>query len=275
MTSRRRLPEPPGLHSLRRPGRLTEILFLHEVATHAYGRLKPIAERLGVSIQAASFLYRRLNQEGKVELMGGRYRATMAGIEDLHRSLDSLHSDLEDRMAKLQMVQKCRAIAHGPISAGAPVELFMEAGSLHARAGRRGPSRGIAVTDARPGDLIEVDHLSGILPLNAARVQCLVIRAGAVSSPLLKRQMQQLSAMLRDEPHSLLAAEGLEAVHLLGKMGLGPFVRFGVAAAARDAALLGVPVRILVTDERIPQLLHRLSEPTPRVEVEVRTLFVS
>ncbi len=260
----------PGLLVLRKAGRLTEILFLHEVATRTYGRLQPIAERLGVSVQAASFLYRRLKREGKVDLVAGRYRATMAGIDDLHHALSTLRSDVEDRMAQLQVVQKCRAIARGPIAKGDPVVLFMEGGLLHARAGLTGPSRGLATRTAQDGDLLEVDRLSGILSLTPAPVRCLVVQTTSGPRADDAADRRKLSQLLSEKPHGLLAAEGLEAVHLLRKVVHENFVRFGVAAAVRDAALLGVPVQVVVTDERLPPLLHRLSEPWPPLSVEIQ-----
>lgn len=260
-----------GLLSLRRTGKLTEVLFLQEIATHPFGRLRPIAERLGVSVQAVSLVYRRLAREGKVGLVGGRYWPTPMGVDALHHSLASIRSDLEARFAALSMVQNCRAIAKRAIAQGTPVVLYLEDGLLHARPGKDGPSRGIATKGAEAGELVEVEQLKGILPITVGRVVCLTVPAkgdlggGSRASQLLRH--------LIDRPRTdLLAAEGLEAVHLLREATDRPFTRLGVAAAAREAATLGMSVTVVVTDERLPSLLQQLSEHAPAVPFVVRTL---
>ena len=276
MTSRRSAPETRrpssslGLVSLRKPGHLTELLFLHEIATRPYGGLKPIAERIGVSVQASSYLYRRLAREGKVVVAGGRYQPTALGIETLHSTLSSIWSDLGDRMAQLRLIQRCRAVASVPLAAQTPVELYMRDGLMHARPGSAGPSRGIVASDARAGELVEVEQLEGILPLTPGPVRCIVLDVRRASEPSMPSRMREILRTV--PPHAVLAAEGLEAVHLLSRATRRPSVRYGVAAAAREASLVGVPVVVLVTDERLPLLLEHLSEPGPSLPLEIQSL---
>ena len=262
--------EATGLLTLMRPGRLTELLFLLELSTNPSGRLRPIAERLGVSVQTISLLHRRFRREGKVAVVGGRYRATPAGVAELHARISAIRTDLDTRMSELQLVRECRAIAAGPIRAGESVVLFLDDGDLYARTGTAGPSRGVATRGARRGELVEVDRLEGILPMPPARLVCLVVPAKELRSP--GRLIARLRRTLRSSGPGLLAAEGLEAVHALRRATTRPFVRFGVAAAARDAALRGVPAIVVVSDAHLRVLLQRLAEPSPSVPVEVRTI---
>ncbi len=264
------VPESPGLLTLMKPGRLTELLFLLELSTHPSGRLRPIAERLGVSVQTISLLHRRFRKEGKVVVVGGRYRATPAGIAELHARIAAIRADLDARMAELQLVRECRAIAAAPIRENESVVLFMAGGDLHARPGTEGASRGVAARAARRGELVEVERLEGVLPLTPASVVCLVVPGRQPSSS--GRLVARLRQALRTADAELLAAEGIEAVHALRRATSRPFVRFGVAAAAREAVLLGVPAAIVVSDSHLRVLLQRLADPAPAVPVEVRTL---
>ncbi len=262
--------EAQGLPALMKRGRLTELLFLLELATHPSGRLRPIAERLGVTVQTISLLHRKFRKEGKVSVSGGRYRVTPAGVAELHEMISEIRVDLDARMAELQLLRECRAIAAAPIRRGDRVVLFMEGGDLFARPGRDGPSRGVAGLGARRGGLVEVQQLEGVLPLPPARVLCLVLPTRDVGSSA--RRVTRLRRALNSADGGLLAAEGLEAVHALRRATSRPFVRFGVAAAARDAALLGVPATVVVSDSHMRVLLQRLADPLPPVPVEVRTI---
>lgn len=262
--------EPHGLLALMKPGRLTELLFLLELSTNPSGRLRPIADRLGVSVQTISLLHRRFRKEGKVTVVAGRYRATPAGIAELHSLISAIRADLDARMTELQLVRECRAIAAEDVRRDQPVVLFMDGGDLYARPGAGGASRGVVVRNARRGELVEVEQLEGVLPLPPAGVVCLVVPARA--TPTSSHLVARLRKALGPDNGQLLAAEGLEAVHLLRRTTPRPFVRFGVAAAARDAALLGVPVVVVVSDAHLRVLLQRLGEPSPAVPVEVRTI---
>ncbi len=262
--------EATGLLSLMKPGRLTELLVLLELSTRPTGRLRPIADRLGVSVQTISLLQRRFRREGKVELIAGRYHTTPAGVAALHAQIASIRADLDSRGAELQLVRECRAVAAEPIRPGSRVTLYLRNGDLYARAGTGGPSRGIAQGSASPGDLVEVRELEGVLPLPPAEVLCLVVPTRSLAAPA--QLVPQLRRALAHTDGHLLAAEGIEAVHAMRRATERPFVRFGVAAAAREAALLGVPAAVVVSDSYLTSLLQRLGEPGPSLPIEVRTI---
>jgi predicted transcriptional regulator len=258
-----------GLEHLRKAGRVTELLFLYEIATRPYARLKPIADTLGVSVQATSFLYRELSRQGFVQSVEGRYRPTVAGIAFLHASLNNIRDDLDERLAHLLIVRRCRAVAAANVKVGESVSLAMEDGILKVRPGRTGASTGRAAHSARSGELLEVVDLEGILPLVPGKVLCLVVPLSAVESPSARTKLSQ---ELKGVPYGLIAAEGLEAYHLLQRVTKAHITRFGVAASAREASQVGVPVVVAVTDDRLPLLLSSLSEKAPEPPVEVRSL---
>jgi putative transcriptional regulator len=256
-----------GIGQLRKAGRVTEILFLYESATRTYNRLQPMADALGVSVQAASFLFRELSRRGLVQSVDGAYRPTVAGIAFLHASLNEIRDDLEERLAHLNIIRRCKAEAAENIHAGETVTLTMDDGILKARPGKTGASVGRASHDAGAGTLIEVVELEGIVPLAPARILCIVFPQSFPHTTALSRG---LGTVIETEPFGLLAAEGLEAYHLLRHTTKDAITRFGVAAAAREASQLGVPVVIVTTDNILPLLLHNLSERAPMPPVEVR-----
>ena len=269
------MPEDPsesvrwGLDALRRSGRVTELLFLYEVATGTHSRLRSIAKALGISVQATSLLYRELAQREWITQSDGVYRPTIQGTEALHAGLSTLTGDLEDRLARLRIIRKCRAIAAADLEKGDRVRLELREGTLTATRGEGGPSQGRVARGGRKGDLVEVVDLQGIVPITSAKILIIVI-----SSPSLNpdRDVPLLRRALSREPLGLLAADGLEAWYLASRATRGPILRFGVAMAAREASQVGVPVTVLTTDDLLPSLLQRLTERSPQPPLEIKTL---
>ena len=250
--------EVAGLPDLRRAGAVTELLFLYECLTRETPHLRPIADRLGLTVQAASHIYQQLRAAGRVEVRGGRYRPTVSGVAWLHSALGSLRQDLDQRWSRLNVIRSCRAVARERLAAGVGVILEMRDGKLTARRGS-GPSRGRTLHGARKDELVEVGSLEGIVPVEAATVDIL-------SFPEAERDSARVTrALLATLParEGLLAAFGLEAVQLLARSTERPFVRFGVAAATAEAARVGVPATVVVREEELPRLLAQYDGPSP------------
>jgi putative transcriptional regulator len=240
-------------------------LFLFECATQEVRTLRPAAQRLGLTVQAVSHLYRQLTERGLVEVRDGLYRPTVAGYSRLQGTLSLLQEEIQRRLAHLQVVRTTRAVAAGSITKGDVVSLELDGGILVARPGRADASKGIARGAAKAGELVEVGDLRGIVPIVPGSVHICVVRTGASGSA---GWTNRAGSRIRGVPHGLLGAQGLEAYHLVRSTGAGAVVRFGVAAAALDAARLGVPSLVFVTEEELPRFLALFSAPgAPSVDV--------
>lgn len=247
-----------GLGLLRRSGAVTELLFLHECATREVTQLRPVAQRLGLTVQAASHIFRQLRRRGLAEVRGDRYRPTVAGMAWLHAAFGSVREDLDERIQRLHIIRSTRAVARGAVPARARVVLEVRHGVLEARAGARGSSRGRARTAAKNGELVDVVDLEGIVPLRPAEIRIVTLPNSAA---LDRRLLGQLRARLREAPESLLAASGVEASHWLQKASRRPVLRYAVAAAAMEASKVGVPTTLVVLENDLPRLLARFDEP--------------
>ena len=251
---------PPGLGELRRRGSITELLFLYECTTSEPTQLRPIAEKLGLTVQAVSHSFRQLARRGLAEVRDGRYRATVNGVAWLHAALGVLREDVQGRLERLDVVRSCRALALSDLPSRSLVSLELVDGLLSARAGGGGASRGTVRAAARRGEIVEVDGLEGILPIARGPVRVVPI-------PLARLRERGLPARIRARVRragpSLLAAQGLEAYHLLAGAVDRPIVRFAVAAACREASQVGVAATVLVLEEDLPRLLHQFSGNDP------------
>ena len=250
----------PGLSPLRRVGAATEMLFLYECVTLEPPALAPIAERLGLTVQATSHAYRALARRGLVERRDGRYRPTVKGVAWLHETLDRLRDDVQGLLDRLHVIRSTRAVALADLPDGAPVSLELADGLLSARPAGRGPSRGRVRAGGTKGALVEVDELEGIVPLLPGRVTVRTLVRRDLDDPRLADRLRAMVDRIRP---GQLAAYGLEASWALRRATDRPVVRFAVPAAAQDASRLGVSSLIVVLDADLPRLLAEFEAPNP------------
>jgi predicted transcriptional regulator len=248
-----------GLSELRRSGSVTELLFLYECATLEPSQLRPVADRIGLTVQAVSHSFRQLRDRGLVEVRSGRYRPTVEGVAWLHESLSRLADNVRSRVERLHVIRSCRAVALADLARGDLVSLELKDGRLSARPGGAGPSRGRVTTPGRSGALVEVADLEGIVPLSPAPVTVRTITERDLSDPALPRRL----AMVLPPARGLLAAEGLEAVHSLERATDRPVLRFAAAAASLEASRIGVPSTVVVLERDLPHLMSTFSGSNP------------
>ena len=259
MTSVRAL-EKSGLGALRKGGTVTELLFLYECATLEPSQLRPIAERLGLTVQAVSHSYRQLRRRGYVAVVDGRYRPTVEGMAWLHETLRRLGDDVRERIDRVHVIRSTRAVALADVRAGETVSLELPRGILSVRPGGGGPSRGRATVGGPKGSLVEVTDLEGIVPLSPAPIRVRTLSVNDLSDPGLGRRVRE---SLPENPDTLVAAEGLEAFHALGRAGGPSALRFAAASACLEASRLGVPSYLLVLESDLPRLLSQFAVSSP------------
>ena len=249
-----------GLAGLRRGGTVTELLFLYECATLEPTQLRPIAERLGITVQAVSHSYRQLRRRGLVTVRDGRYRPTVEGVAWLHEALRRLGDDLWERIERVHVIRSTRAIALEDLAAGAAVSLELKDGLLSARSGASGPSRGRTVRGGRKGSLVEVADLEGIVPLTPAPISVRTLTTNDLADPRLGERVRH---SLPADPVALVAAEGLEAYHALSHAVGRPVLRFAAGTACLEASRVGVPSYVLVLEPDLARLLAQFAGPSP------------
>jgi predicted transcriptional regulator len=243
-----------GLSALRGGSALADLLFLFDCHAERPTALQPIAERLGITVQAVSQTYRRLARRRLAEFHDGHYRATLEGVERLHAILGGVAEDVNARQRQLSVIRTVRAIAGGRIARGDRVSLGLVNGLLSAVSGGRGPSVGRALASAQRGDLLEVGELQGIMPITPGTVELVTLPVARIRAPDVK---EALARVVRDAPPGLLAAEGLEAAHLLGRITSRPFARFATGASAAEASRVGVPSTVVLLEEELPRFLSQ------------------
>lgn len=252
--------ERTGLAGLRRGGTVTELLFLYECATLEPTQLRPIAERLGLTVQAVSHSYRQLRRRGLVTVQDGRYRPTIEGVAWLQETLRRLGDDLWERIERVHVIRSTRAVALSDLPSGATVSLELRHGLLSARPGAGGASRGRVERGGRKGALVEVSELEGIVPLSPSSILVRTLSPADLSDPRLGERVRR---SVPSDPTAVVAAEGLEAYHTLSGAVSRPVLRFAAASACLEASRVGVPSYLLVLEGDLARLLGQFSGPSP------------
>ena len=254
-----RAPPAPGLKGLRRAGAVTDLLFLEACATLEPTQLRPIADTLGLTVQAVSHVFRSLRTRGWVAYRDGRYRLTLEGVAGLHATLTGLGDDVRARLGGLHVIRSTRALGSGALEVGDVVALEIRDGLLTARRAGGGASRGRVVRGGPPGALVEVGELEGIVPITPAPIRVRTIPEPALFSPDLSAR---LARALRGAPGPV-AVVGLEAYLTVRRASSVAVSRFAPAAVCREASRVGVPSTLVVLEKDLPRVLGELAGPSP------------
>jgi len=246
-----------GLVDLRRSGAVSDLLFLYDCATQPVRRLQDVARSMGVTVQAVSHLYRGLARRNLAEFRQGCYRPTVDGVGWLHSHLEALARDMSQRLGQLTIVRSTRALAGVQLPPGATVRLVMQDGLLTALPGGGSGSQGRVLAGGSAGEIVEVQELSGIVPIPPGLVTICTVPPGG---PAGRLEAAARRLIAETEP-GWIGTEGLEAVILLRRISVTPVRRFGLAAAAQESSRLGVPCLLFVSETELPRLLGSFSDP--------------
>jgi putative transcriptional regulator len=240
-------------------GKSTKMQVLVEVAAlQPKVRQREVADRVGVTPQAVSEQLKELVADGYVKFdKRGQYEVTKAGIELIIEWTNELNKYIryitEDIVGKVAV---WTAIAEEDVSKGATVGLKMRDGFLYAfhSVSDDSRARGTTIGDARTGDDVGVEHLSGIIPMDRAHVTIAVVpgvqRGGSAAVDL-----EGLRRIAADKPVAIL---GLEALVSARKAGISPLMQYGAAEGVIEAAFRGLSTVVVAVDEAVPPLIANL-----------------
>lgn len=263
--------------ALRDRTQTTRLLILAHLRSSPGATLSEVATALGVTVQAVSAHARAMAKTGWVASQDGSYRPTPKGLQALHEGVRHLRDAVAELAAPLDVIQVASAVAAAPIKAGDVVGLFMVDGDLEARPARDAPSRGRAVADAKPGGEAIVTDLAGMVRLEPGRLVVVSLPApaeGGIARVDRERLRKRLAAAVAP---AKVGAHGTGARILarsLAGQGIGRLdFEFAADRAAFNAAERGLDVLLLVTRDRLPEVMQafeRLNAQTlRRVPVEL------
>ncbi|MCX8173929.1 MAG: HTH domain-containing protein [Thermoplasmata archaeon] len=233
------------MYELRDRKRITLALILYELLKERSGTLRTIGERMGISPQGVANYLKDLEKLGFVR----EARITKEGIEFLHQTFAGLRTEISGIVSNLNLVLSTDAVAGEFIRAGETVSLYMRKGLLHAGRGS-GEAEGVAVVDARPGEVVRVQGMRGIVPIERGRLR-IVILESEVSVSKGKIQLPD---------GDVYGAYGLRALQFLERSGRHVDIRFSVPDGCVESAALGLNAVCVVTKDMLYVFLKGIQE---------------
>lgn len=246
----------------------TELLILMEVIKNPHSKLKTIANKLDITVQGVSEYLRRMKNEGKIQNIGGEWRATKSGVEFLHSNFSELKEFVDSKMMELNIIDICAAIAKTPIKKGDEVGLFMEDGVLCAYSGKDSSSKGIAVSDAQVDEDVAIKDLDGLVTLSPGMMHIVKlpsIREGG-SSVVSKKGIKNIMDKLKPQKIGVLDAVS-QAV--LQKAKVQPDFEFASLYSAIEAAEKGLNVMIFASAEQIASVVSTIEDINSQIEDKI------
>jgi len=232
----------------------TELLILVEVLEAPSARLKDIADKLEITVQAVSQYLAAMRKEGLVREKGGSLRPTQKGMQLLQEQFTVLKNEVDAILRRISVIDRCVAIAGEKIQKGKKVGLVMEDGMLMAYPGRRSSSTGEALESADEGDDLIIGELEGIVDLELGEL--LIIEAPSeVDGGSKSANIERVKGRLDDFSPGILIAGDAVGAALLMKASGEFFTIHAPIESAMSALSKGVDVVFCGTHESVDQLL--------------------
>ena len=222
----------------------TKVLILYELARGRGKGQRELASALGVTPQMVSDYLKLMEGEGLVKREGRDVGPTVAGVEFLKGRLQELGDFTYRAMREVNVIDTCAAIAAEDLKEGERVVLEMREGTIVARPGEKGASRGVASRAAKTGEDLAIRGLEGIMELRIGTVTVAALPS-AVEGGTAKADLKKLRARLAGVKGAVVAAVDPVGLVAARKMRLDLGILFGIERAVVDAALRGVDVIVL------------------------------
>ncbi|MBX0297305.1 MarR family transcriptional regulator [Haloarcula nitratireducens] len=227
---------------------------------------REIADAIGVTSQAVSDYLQDLSAQGYVTKHGrGRYEVTKEGVDWLISQTDELRRFVEHVSEDvIGQVEVETVVAATDIAEGDTVSLTMRDGVLRAVPGGSGSATAVAVTDASAETDLGVTDVTGVVEYErgAVTVVSIPMVQNGGSSVVDSRRIEELAG-----EHAVIATAGVEGIVAAQAAGVEVDIRFGSAAAVREAATRGVDVLLLAAADQVAAHADSLNQHNINYEV--------
>lgn len=238
---------------------ITKILILVELKAQPRLKLRDLASKLAITIQAVSEYLKLMAQENLIVKIDGEHRLTQTGVEFLHKSMADLKDFVDSNIKDLNMVDTCVAIARESLKKDDEVGLYMEAGVLMAGKVKRSASRGIILYDAEKGEDVAVVNLSGITRYDYGKLTILELPSALAGGSRAVEPGKVKNLLKKIKPDKLAITDPVGQV-VFDKIGVDPEIEFFPVMSALEAAQRGLDVLIFTTTEGLINIISQLDE---------------
>ncbi len=239
----------------------TKILILVELKAQPRSKLRDLASKLDITIQAVSDYLKLMTRENLIVKINGEHRLTQAGVEFLHKNMADLKDFIDSNIKELNLIESCVALAHDDLKKGDEVGLYMEQGLLVAKPipNKRSKSRGIVLYDARSGDDVAIMDLSGIVEFDYGVLTILELPS-TLEGGSREVDLEKLKKIIKTKNPDKLAITDLVGYVVFKKINKRPDIEFSSSTAALEAVQKGLNVLIATSSENTASTITKVEE---------------
>jgi putative transcriptional regulator len=247
---------------LRDKGEFTKFQILLEVMRNQpHIKQKDISEKLGITIQAISKYFKKLSQEGLLEVGSERsdYCLTPKAINKLRENVRLLESYVTEVKHDLKIEHAWPAIATEPVKAGQEVGLTMKEGVMYTMSIDAATTRGIALADAQPGEDLALKNLHGKLKVKQGKI--LIVKLPSIRKGGSKAaDLAKINAFYDEFKPDRIGVMGAVGRAVLNKLDLKADIEFGISRSAAIAASRGLNVFVLVVGRMVNRMIQEIDQ---------------
>jgi putative transcriptional regulator len=224
---------------------------------------KDISDTLGITIQAISKYFKKLQKEGLLEAGSERadYHLTPKGVTKLREDMRNLENYVNTIKQDLKIERAWPAIATQPVKAGQEVGLIMREGVMYTVAADSSvaEAKGIALADAAVGEDLGLKDLHGKVKVKQGRILIVKLpsirRGGSHATDIAK-----VRAFYEEFQPDRIGVMGAVGRAVLTKLGHRADIEFGISRSAAIAASRGLNVFVLVVGRMVNRMIQEIDQ---------------
>jgi len=249
---------------LKDKGEFTKFQILLEIMRHQpHIKQKDISDKLGITIQAISKYFKKLQKEGYLEAGSERadYRLTPKAVTKLREDMRGLESYVNEIKHDLKVEHAWPAIATKPVKAGEEVGLMMKEGVMYTvpTDSPLTQARGIALADAKEGEDLGLKDLHGKVHVKQGKILIVKLpsirKGGSHATDITK-----VTAFYEEFKPDRVGVMGAVGRAVLSKIGKSADIEFGISRAAAIAASRGLNVIVLVVGRMVNRMIQEIDQ---------------
>jgi putative transcriptional regulator len=226
---------------------------------------KHIATSLGITPQAVSdYIHQLIREEFVISTGRSRYQVSIRGVNWVLEMFREMRDYMSLVARAVNNITVCAAIAESDITEGQTVGLKMKNGFLFATSQPDNGARGIALSNVRQGEDLNVSNIEGVVELTKGKVTILQIpsiRKGG------SRHTDMARLKARIDNSQQIGAIGIESLVALRLANIEPQYLYGVTEAAVEAVRCGLPFTVVCSDDAISGLIKKLQDEELEYEI--------
>jgi putative transcriptional regulator len=247
----------------------TKILILLELKKQPRLKLRNLASKLDITVQAVSEYLKIMINDSLIEKVNDGYRLTQQGVEFLHYNITSLKKFVDDNIHDLDIINVCTALSHKKLKKGAIVGLTMRNGQLATTKKTKGGSKGTVLYDVEPASDVAIYNLNGIVDFIRGELN-LIELPSSISGGSSLIDLKKIRKLIPRSSSVKLAAGDLVSVTVLKKIGLTPDIQFSTLSGSIEAINKGLTVKFLSSTELLPDIISEIEKLNSRSKDKIK-----